>query len=87
MPSPRTPIHYLGTSFAAPALSTRLALELTQGVYKPCVYNDGAPATVDYTALHERLIQTTANAGGDVPPLLATPVWQNAPYEDVRSGC
>ena len=86
VPSPSsTNVYYLGTSFSAPALSIRIALELTKGAQNPCLYNDGDIPTVAYAGPYERLIQITATMGSTVGPLLDSPVWHNLIFEPVRN--
>ena len=79
-------VFYLGTSFSGPALSTSLALELTEGVDVPCVFNGGNVPTVAYAGPVESQILNQGPGVPDIPTLLSSGIWGNIDFQMVRQG-
>lgn len=73
-------IYYLGTSFSAPTMSTRIALWLSTNVDEPCISNPGDIPQVAFAGPHEEGIEAAVDAKSIplfISQSLADMVWSN----------
>ena len=77
-------VYYLGTSFSGPALSTSLALELTQGVDIACIYDSGNTPHAAYAKNEEEQLVDPTTSGSTIEGLLQSGVWKNLNFQQER---